>query len=101
MITATIPLEQYQEETSKWKNTVESLQNKVGYLEEQLEWFKKQIFGKKSEKIIESKTEVQLCFEGFDKLVETSPEKKVIPAHERAKRKPTGKDKIVFSSIKG
>lgn len=96
MITATIPLEQHQEETSKWKDTVESLQNKVDYLEEQLEWFKKQIFGHKSEKVIESKTEVQLCFEGFDKLVETPPEKKTIPAHERAKRKPTGKDKIVL-----
>lgn len=46
MNTPTIPLEQYLDETKK-------LNQKITYLEEQLEWFKKQLFGKKSEKIVQ------------------------------------------------
>jgi transposase len=96
MTTATISLEQHLNETAQWKKTAESLNEKVAYLEEQIEWFKRQLFGQKAEKFVEKKHENQLCFEGFDKLAPVSPEKKIIPAHERTKRKPTGKDKIVL-----
>jgi transposase len=72
-----------------------SLKNEICQLREQLEWFKKQIFGQKTEKFVHPKTERQLYFEGFDKLTPV-PEKEVIPAHERTKRKPTGKDKITL-----
>ncbi len=48
----TIPLEQYLLET-------ENLKKQISYLEEQLAWFRRQIFGKKSERIVES-NEVQL-----------------------------------------
>ena len=96
MTTATIPLEQHLTEVSQFKKTVESLNGEVQFLKEQLEWFKKQIFGQKTEKFVDSKNESQLCFDGFDKLVAVPPEKKIIPAHERTKRKPTGKDKITL-----
>lgn len=96
MTTATIPLEQYLAEVSRWKETYESLNKEVGYLKEQLEWFKKQLFGKKAEKFVDSKNEEQLCFEGYDKLATVAPEKKVIPAYERTKRRSTGEDKITL-----
>ena len=96
MTPSTIPLEQYLAETSKWKEAVESLQRKTQYLEEQLEWFKRQLFGQKAEKFVDTKNHEQLYFEGFDKLAEVPPEKKAVTAHERTKRKPTGKDKIVL-----
>ena len=96
MNTATIPLEQYLAEASQWHKTVEILNEKVSYLEGQLEWFKKQLFGQKAEKFIDTKNEEQLYFDGFDKLIPTPPEKETVPAHERNKRKPTGKDKITL-----
>ena len=71
------------------------LEEQVHYLTEQLEWFKRQLFGKKSEKIVEVKNEEQLYFAGFDKLAKIAPEEKQpIPAHDRKKRQSTGKDKI-------
>jgi transposase len=96
MTTSTITLEQHLAEVSQFKKTVESLNKEVQFLKEQLEWFKKQIFGQKAEKFVDSKNEAQLCFDGFDKLVPVPSEKKVVPAHERTKRKPTGKDKITL-----
>lgn len=96
MNTATIPLEQYINETNQLQNTVESQSKEIAYLNEQLEWFKKQIFGSKAEKFVDRKNDEQLYFEGFDQLVPVPPEKKIIPAHERKKRTPTGKDKIVL-----
>jgi Transposase C of IS166 homeodomain len=96
MTTATVPLEQHLAEVSRWKETYESLDKEVGYLKEQLEWFKKQLFGKKAEKFVDTRNEEQLCFEGYDKLATVAPEKKIIPAHERTKRRPTGEDKIIL-----
>ena len=89
MTTATVPLELH-------IKTTESLNGRIAYLEEQLEWFKRQLFGQKAEKFVSKNNAEQLCFEGFDKLTSLSPEKKTIPAHERTKRSPTGKDKIVL-----
>ena len=89
MTTLTISLEQHSKEIS-------DLKNEIKFLNEQIEWFKKQIFGKKADKFIDTTHDEQLCFEGFEKLEPISPVKKIIPAHERAKRKPTGKDKIVL-----
>lgn len=96
MKTAAIPLEQHQAELSKWKTTAENLSTEVTLLKEQLEWFKRQIFGKKAEKFVDTGNEEQLQFEGFDKIAPVAPEKKVIPAHERTKRKATGKDAITL-----
>ena len=49
METATISLEQHLTEANQWKKTFESLDNEVRFLKEQLEWFKKQLFGQKAE----------------------------------------------------
>lgn len=63
------------------------------YLEEQLAWFHKQLFGKKSERISSSNSE-QLEFEGFQ-LISKSPEKThSIPAHQRTVQKRGGQDAI-------
>jgi hypothetical protein len=42
------------------------LRNEINNLKEQLIWLKKQIFGKKSEKIISDLNNDQLVFEGFE-----------------------------------
>lgn len=89
-MTTAIPIEQHNKE-------IATLKNQIGYLQEQLEWFKRQIFGQRAEKFVDPTNNHQLQFEGFDKLVAVSPdEKKTVSAHERTKRKPTGKDKITL-----
>jgi transposase len=89
MMTATIPLEQHTQE-------VNALQDQINYLNEQLAWFKRQVFGQKADKFVDTQNSDQLNFEGFDKLPSREEEKKTIPAHERSKDKGKGKDKIKF-----
>jgi transposase len=72
------------------------LQNEVKYLKEQLEWFKKQLFGQKADKHVNTQSEEQLCFEGFDKIVPVEEKKQKVSGHERQSRKPTGADTIKF-----
>lgn len=72
------------------------LQNENNYLKEQLEWFKKQLFGQKADKYVSTKSEQQLCFEGFDKIVPVEEKKQQISGHERQPRKSTGADTIKF-----
>ncbi len=73
------------------------LNNKIKYLEEQLEWFKRQIFGKRSERVVSNLNEQQLTFEGFEIPKPTEPETKEIPAHTRKKPNREGQDKITLS----
>lgn len=93
--------------TAVAKTTLESLQNqlaerntqlaerdaKIIYLEEQIDWFKRQIFGKKSERVVDVNHE-QLKFDGFENANQPKTETQTIPAHERKKRTSTGKDTI-------
>lgn len=73
------------------------LKQTVTYLEEQLAWFKHQIFGPKSEKSVKNLNESQLFLEGFEQLQNTElEEKKTIPAHERKKPNRNGKDTITL-----
>jgi transposase len=73
------------------------LDHKVRDLEEQLAWFKRQVFGKRSERVVSDLNANQLTFEGFENLVTNENEKKtLVPAHERKKSKRDGKDKITF-----
>jgi len=69
------------------------LKNKVAYLEEQLAWFKKHIFGKRSERVVANLNEEQLTFEGFEKPA-PEEEKKIIAEHQRAKPNRKEQDKI-------
>lgn len=72
---------------------VKSLENKVAHLTEQLEWLKRQVFGKKSEKVVPH-NEDQLVFEGFGKLQAPEDEKQAVPSHQRKKRKKDKTDAI-------
>lgn len=93
--------------TAATESTVESLKTqlaerdqqilecgqKIIHLEEQLGWLKRQIFGKKSERIIDANPE-QLKFDGFEGENSQKTEMQKIPAHERKKRSSTGEDTI-------
>lgn len=70
------------------------LHEEVTVLKEQLEWFRRQIFGQKSERIVANLNESQLQFEGFDKLETQQEETKTIGAHKRKKAKHNGQDAI-------
>ena len=70
------------------------LSNEVLYLKEQLEWFKRQIFGKRSERDVSKLNVEQLMLEGFESLKTIEEEKKKVPAHERRKPNRDGQDKI-------
>jgi len=90
MNTTVISIEQHNKEIS-------SLTEKISFLEEQLNWFKRQLFGQKADKFVDSQKGEQLSFEGFDKLVPTTPdEKQTVAAHQRVKSKRNGQDAITI-----
>jgi len=79
------------------KNANVILQNTVAYLTQQLEWWKRQIFGKKSERIISDLNSEQLFFEGFDAHASKETEQtKEVPAHKRRNPKRNGQDAITL-----
>ncbi len=86
MTTAPISIEDLQSQLIERDQT-------IIYLKEQLEWFKRQIFGKKSERVVSANPD-QLQFEGFESLSEQEPPAQTIPAHERKRRTSTGKETI-------
>lgn len=73
---------------------IASRDSKIQELEEQLAWFKRQIFGKRSERVVSDLNEQQLVFEGFESLPTSEKEKKAVAGHERKKPNRDGKDKI-------
>src|ERR1700722_3884282 len=87
MTTTTITLEQHITEVS-------SLKNEICVLKEQLEWFKRQIFGKRSERVVSDLNSRQLIFEGFENLASKEEEKKTVASHTRSKPNRKGQDKI-------
>jgi len=72
---------------------VKSLENEIAYLKEQLEWFKRQVFGQRAEKV-EPTNDEQLFLDGFGELKFPEEEKQNVPAHQRRKRKGKGADAI-------
>jgi transposase len=69
---------------------------KIIHLEEQLAWFKRQIFGRRSEKIVENLSDQQLEFEGFESLPKGEKRgKKPDPKHRRKPNR-NGQDKITL-----
>ena len=70
--------------------------HKIGDLQEQLAWFKRQIFGKRSEREVSDLNSQQLLFEGFESPVHKEEEKKTVAAHERKKPNRNGQDKITL-----
>jgi transposase len=72
------------------------LDNEIYRLNEQLAWFKRQIFGKRSERDVSNLNSQQLIFDGFESPIHKDERKKTIPAHERKKPNRNGQDKITL-----
>ncbi len=83
------------EELSDLKTENQKLRETVDALKEQLEWLRRQIFGRRSEKDLRNLDESQLSFNGFA-LEKSIPEKQVIKSHERVKQCRNGQDKITL-----
>lgn len=80
---------QLQQENAQLKDTIR-------LLSEQIEWFKRQIFGKRSEKVIPSSKEVQLTFPGFEFPEPVVPQVQTIEKHQRVKAYSNEQDKITL-----
>lgn len=77
----------------------QSLTQKNQYLEEQLAWFKRQIFGKRSERVVSDLNSNQLEFDGFENInASNEAQKKTIASHTRSKPNRKGQDKITLPS---
>jgi len=86
MATVALSIEDLQRQNAK-------LSTEILYLKEQVDWFKRQIFGKKSERIADVDQE-QLKFDGFEPTNQQKAKMEIISAHERKKRNSTGEDAI-------
>lgn len=89
---ATNQLENLQSENQKLRDVISSLK-------ERLDWFERQVFGKRSEKMVVTPGEIYLPgFPwGVDQVLEAE-EKKPVAAHERKPPKRDGKDTISWPS---
>jgi len=86
---------QLQLENEQLKSIVSTLEKSVRSLNEQLDWFKRQIFGKRSEKIIPTTSSVQLTFEGVNPPESTEDfQVQTIASHQRKKISRKGQDTI-------
>lgn len=84
------------EENIALKKEIVSLRESLSYVEEQLAWFKRQIFGQRSEKVVEGSLQ-QLLLECYENASATKPEEKqVVGKHERKKPNRNGKDAITL-----
>lgn len=77
---------------------ITSLVHENTSLEEQLSWFKRQLFGKRSERVVLNLNAQQLMFEGFEVPISSEPETKKVAAHNRRKPNRNGQDKITISA---
>ena len=73
----------------------QSLETELLAANAQLEWLKRQLFGKRSEKIISKEDQEQLTLEGFD--IEETPKEKQTPVKGHTRKKSSkGKDRITL-----
>lgn len=79
------------------KDEIRKRDEKIVYLEEQLAWFKRQIFGQRSERVTADLNNQQLMLEGLENIQTNAEEqKKTVPAHTRRKPNRNGQDKITL-----
>jgi transposase len=84
-------------EIGELRNAIVERDEKITDLTEQLDWFKRQLFGKKSERIVSDCSAEQLLLEGFEGLqAQNKQETQDVPAHQRRKPKRDGKDAITL-----
>ena len=73
---------------------------KIVYLEEQLAWFKRQLFGKKAERIAANLDDSQLQLAGFvtpvTPVAPSAEQTQPVPAHQRRKPNRNGQDAITL-----
>ena len=85
-----------EEEIALLKKGMTLLKKENRYLKEQLDWFKRQLFGQRTEKLISGDSE-QLELKGFDTLHSTEEqETKTISPHKRRKPNRDGRDKLTL-----
>jgi len=85
-----------QNENVQLRHEVIQCNEKITYLEEQLNWFKRQLFGQRSERDISHVNPNQLELSGFESLQEGDQEAKTVSAHTRRKPENKGKESIVL-----
>jgi transposase len=88
--------ETLQNENAKLRHVISQRDEKIIHLEEQLNWFKRQLFGKKSERDLSHLDSCQLELEGFESIDKTDPQTKTVAAHTRRKPENKGKDSIIL-----
>lgn len=90
MLTAQISRQEQLENENK------VLRKEVAVLQERLDWFQRQLFGKRSEKIVKDLNQNALYFEGFEPTNEPKTEEKKKITYERRQSKKKGGDRIVI-----
>ena len=90
---------QYEEDKIKFNKTVELLEHENHLLKEQLEFFKKKLFGKSSEKIKGNPNQISL-FDIEEVAQEETPETAVeVETITYTRKKPTGKRQDIFEQF--
>ncbi|MCX6779799.1 MAG: IS66 family transposase [Candidatus Magasanikbacteria bacterium] len=90
-------LDQLTDENSDLKTKLVERDEKIAHLNEQIAWFKRQIFGKRSERVVSDLNAFQMLLEGFENPdAPKEPEKKDIPGHKRKKPNRNGQDAITL-----
>jgi transposase len=81
------------------QNQISDLQKHVRYQDEQIAWYRRQLFGPRSEKTVSSLNQSQLMLNGFETVKDaTQEEKQKVPTHERRKPKRNGQNAITIPS---
>lgn len=83
-----------QSEVSFLKGKLREREEKIIQLEEQLAWFKRQVFGQRSERVVKNLNDQQLMLEGFESSQEPAKKKTKEPISRSRKQNRDGKDKI-------
>jgi transposase len=86
----------WKKEIAQRDEIITQSKEKITYLEEQLAWFKRQIFGKRSERIVSSFSEEQLQFENFV-LQKVEEQTQTVLTHQRRKSQQKGQEAIALS----
>jgi len=95
--TEILSINKLQSENNILHKTLIERDQKINHLEEQLAWFKRQIFGKRSERVASDLNSEQLTLEGFDRPQASEEQKKTVAPHTRRKPNRNGQDKINLS----
>jgi transposase len=89
--------EKLQSKIVELRSTLIQRDQEIVHLQEQLDWFKRQIFGQKSERIARDLDKAQMQFEGFDLPQVPDKEKtQTVSTHERRKPRREGQDAITI-----